>query len=79
MATILYSSTFGSDDPTRASLPFVAALGAIEAGHQPQIALHAEATFLMKDSIAEQIHGVGWPAFKELLDKAIAQGIPLHI
>jgi len=49
MATVLYISTFGSDDPTRATLPFVSALGALEAGHKAQIALVGEATYLMKD------------------------------
>ena len=46
MATILYTTSFGSDDSTRATIPFVAALGAIEAGHQVRIALLGEATYL---------------------------------
>lgn len=50
MATILYVGTYGSDDPTRASLPFHAAIGAIEAGHQPQIALMGEATYVWTGS-----------------------------
>ncbi|MEW5957458.1 MAG: hypothetical protein AB1801_07035 [Chloroflexota bacterium] len=79
MATILYISTFGSDDPTRATLPLVAALGAVEAGHQAQLFLAGEATYLMKDYIAEQIHGVGWPPCQELLSKAIAQGISIYV
>ena len=79
MATILYVSTFGTDDPTRATIPLVAALGAVEAGHKAELALMGEATYLMKDHLAEQVHGVGWPPLKELLEKAIAQGIPLHV
>jgi uncharacterized protein involved in oxidation of intracellular sulfur len=79
MATVLYTSTFGSDDPTRATIPFVTALGALDAGHQAQIALLGEATYLMKDYIAEQIHGVGWGALKELLAKVIAQAVPIYV
>jgi predicted peroxiredoxin len=79
MATILYFGTSGSDDPTRAVLPFLAALGAVEAGHQAQIALLGEATYLMKDAVAEAVHGVGWPSAKELLTKAVEQGIPIHV
>ena len=79
MGKILYSSTYGSDDPTRASLPFHMALGAIEAGHQPEIALIAEATYLMKDAVAETIQGVGMPSFKELLANAIQRNIPIHV
>ena len=43
MARILYVGTAGSDDPTRAGFPFNFALGAIEAGHQPEIFLAGEA------------------------------------
>jgi len=79
MGKVLYSSTYGSDDPTRASLPFHMALGAIEAGHQPEIALIAEATYLMKDAVAETIQGVGIPSFKELLAKVIENKVPIHV
>ena len=79
MGKVLYSSTYGSDDPTRASLPFHMALGAIEAGHQPEIALIAEATYLMKDAVAETVQGVGMPSFKELLAKVIENKVPIHV
>jgi predicted peroxiredoxin len=79
MATILFVSTFGSDDPTRATLPLVGALGAVEVRHEPQLFLAGEATYLMKDYVAEQVHGVGWPPFRELLQKAIANGVPIYV
>jgi uncharacterized protein involved in oxidation of intracellular sulfur len=79
MATILYTSTWGTDDPTRATLPFLSALGAVEAGHQPEIALLGEATYLMKDVIADQIDGVGWPPLRDLLPKVIEHGVPIHV
>ena len=79
MATILYSSTYGTDDPTRATLPFLGALGAVEAGHQAQILLQGEATFLVKDYLAAQIHGVGWPPLIELLAKVADQGVPIYV
>ena len=79
MATILITSTHGSDDPTRATLPFVSVQGFIEIGHSPGVALLGEATYLMKDSIAEQIDGVGWPPLKELLAKTIEHGVPIYI
>jgi uncharacterized protein involved in oxidation of intracellular sulfur len=79
VATILYTSTHGSDDPTRATIPWVFALGAIEAGHKPQIALIGEATYLMKDVVIDNVHGVGWAPLKELLTKAAEQGVPIHV
>jgi uncharacterized protein involved in oxidation of intracellular sulfur len=79
MATILYSSSHGSDDPTRATLPFLGALGAIEAGHQAQIMLVGEAVYLMKSYIADQVHGVGWSPLPELLAKVINHGVPIYV
>jgi predicted peroxiredoxin len=60
-------------------MPFHLAMGAIEAGHQPVIALGSEATYLMKDSVAEQIHGVGIPPLLELMQKVIEHGVPIAI
>jgi uncharacterized protein len=79
VALILYVSTFGSDDPTRATLAFGDALGAIEAGHEAMIALAGEATYLMKDSVAAAVQGVGWPTVGELLEKVIAHSIPIYV
>jgi predicted peroxiredoxin len=79
LALILYVSTFGSDDPTRATLAFGDALGAIEAGHEAMIALAGEATYLMKDSVAAAVQGVGWPTVRELLEKVIEHKIPIYV
>lgn len=79
MATILYISSHGSDDPTRATIPFVSAGGAIDAAHQPQIALVGEATYLMKDHIAGQIHGVGWPPLKDLWARLVEHDVPVYV
>jgi uncharacterized protein involved in oxidation of intracellular sulfur len=79
MATILYVSTFGSDDPTRATLPFVTAAGAIEAGHQAQLALLGEAAYLMKDVIADQVLGVGLPPLKDVISRLVESGVGIHV
>jgi predicted peroxiredoxin/nucleotide-binding universal stress UspA family protein len=79
MVTILCVGTSGLDDPTRASLPFAAALAAIEAGHQPQIALMGNAASLMIDSVADKIQGTGWPALKELLRQVVAHQISIFV
>ena len=79
MATFLMTSTAGTSDPTQASLPFVAAMGAAQAEHEAQIVLLGEATYLMKDYLAEQINGVGWPPLTELLQTAIDNGVPIYV
>jgi len=79
MATILYVSTYGSDEATRATMPFHMAMGAVEAGHTPQIALAGEATYLMKDYIAQQIRGMGVPPLTELLQKLMDHSVPIAV
>ncbi|MBI1737473.1 MAG: hypothetical protein HYR51_20055 [Candidatus Rokubacteria bacterium] len=79
MATILYVGTAGSDDPTRAGLPFNFALGALEAGHQAQIFLVGEAAYLMKDDIAAHVMPVAMPALREMLEKTVAGKVPIFV
>jgi len=79
MATILYVGTAGSDDPTRAGLPFNFALGAVEAGHQPQIFLAGEAAYLMKDDVAAAVMPVAMPPLREMLDAVVARGVPIFV
>jgi predicted peroxiredoxin len=57
----------------------VLALAAAEEGHQVEVALLGEAAYLVKDKIADQIQGVGFPALRELLPKAIEHGIQIHV
>jgi predicted peroxiredoxin len=79
MATILYVGTSGSDDPTRAGLPFNFALGAAEAGHQAQIFLAGEAAYLMKEDVAAAIVPVAMPALREMMEKTVASNIPIYV
>ena len=66
---IMMKSAWGSDDPTRASFPFLHSLALAEAGHSVQIFLLGEATYLMKKSVADAVTPVGWPALAGTLDK----------
>ena len=79
MATILCVGTAGPGDPARASLPFVTALTAIEAGHQPQIALMGDATSLMVDSVASQVLAADWPPLTELVRRVIGYNVPIYL
>ena len=79
MARILYVGTAGSDDPTRAGLPFNFAMGALEAGHQPEIFLAGEAAYLMKDSVMSAVVPVAMPALKEMVDAVVAKHVPIYV
>ena len=74
---IMMKSAWGSDDPTRASFPFVHGLVLAEAGHEVQIFLLAEATTLMRKSLVNAIQPVGWPPLSETLEKVVAKHIPV--
>jgi len=79
LAKILYVGTAGSDDPTRAGLPFNFALGALEAGHQPEIFLAGEAAYLMRDPVMSAVQPVAMPALKEMVDDVVAQRVPIYV
>lgn len=79
MGKILYSGTFGSDDPTRATMPFLAASGALDRGHEPMIFLMGEAVYVMKDEVADTIQGVGIPSLRELMNKVIEHQVPIYV
>ena len=79
MAKLLYVGTHGTDDPTKATFPFLMAKGAIEAGHEAGIILMGESAPLMKDHIAQQVHGVGVPPLKELMDFIVDHKVPITV
>jgi uncharacterized protein involved in oxidation of intracellular sulfur len=79
MARILLKSAWGSDDPTKASFPFLHANAFAELGHEVQIFLLGEAVNVMRDEVAAAIVPVGWPPLGETLEQTVARGIPLHV
>ncbi len=74
---IMMKSAWGSNDPTRASFPFVHGLVLAEAGHEVQIFLVGEATNLMRKATINAIMPVGWPPLSETLEKVVARHIPI--
>jgi predicted peroxiredoxin len=74
---IMMKSAWGSDDPTRASFPFVHALVLANAGHDVQIFLLGEATHTMRKSTAEAITPIGWPPLSETLKEVVAKHIAI--
>src|SRR2546425_7881970 len=79
MASILYVGTSGTDDPTRAGFPFNFALGALEAGHQPEIFIAGEAAYLVKETVAVSVQPVGMPPLTEMIRKVVEQRVPVWV
>src|SRR5579871_2316853 len=74
---IMMKSAWGSDDPTRGSFVFAHALALADAGHDVQIFLTGEATYLMRKATAAAIFPVGWPPLSEMQAKVLAKHIPV--
>ena len=79
MAKLLYIGTRGTDDPTQASIAFVNAKGAVEAKHEAGIMLIGEAATLVKDNIVKEIHGVGFPPLKEVMEFLVGNKVPISV
>lgn len=79
MVRELFIGTHGSEDPTKATFPFLMASGAIDAGHEPAIVLMGDAGVLMSDTVVDNIHGVGAPPLKELMAKIVENKVPIHV
>jgi predicted peroxiredoxin len=79
MASALFIGTHGSEDPTRATLPFLIASGALDAGHETAIILIGDAVVLMNNTVVDNVQGIGFPPLKELMAKIIAAKVPIYI
>jgi predicted peroxiredoxin len=79
MGKLFFVGTSGTDDPTRATLPFLMASGALDAGHEPTIALLAEATHLLKEGIVDRMQGFGYPPLRQLVDKVLEHKVPIYV
>ncbi|HTW44014.1 MAG TPA: DsrE family protein [Acidobacteriaceae bacterium] len=74
---ILMRSSWGTDEPTRASFVFDHGLALADAGHEVQIFLTHDATYLMRKETLDAIKHIGWPPLSETMAKVVAKGVPI--
>ena len=74
---ILMRSSWGTDEPTRASFVFSHGLALAEAGHDVQIFLTHDATYLMRKATVDTVKPIGWPPLSETMTKVVAKRIPV--
>lgn len=79
MAKILAVATHATDDPTKASLPFITAIGAMGADKACTIVLVGEAVTMAKEAIAKGIHGVGFQPLPDLIAKVLEAKTPVFV
>jgi hypothetical protein len=74
---ILMRSSWGTDEPTRASFVFSHGLALADAGHDVQIFLTHDATYLMRKATVDAVKPIGWPPLSETKTKVVAKRIPV--
>jgi predicted peroxiredoxin len=79
MAKMFVVATHATDDPTKSTLAFITAVGAIGAGKEVTIGLVGEGVYLAKEAIAKSVHGVGFAPLPELIDKVVQAKIPVYV
>lgn len=79
MARILAVATHATDDPTKLTLAFITAIGAMGAEKECGVALLGEAAYAAKEAVAKTIQGVGFPPLTELIDKVVEHGTPVYV
>ena len=76
---ILFHSFVGSENPTRACLPFLQAVANNERGDEVEIALAGDAVVLLRDAVINSVNPVGWPPLRETFQKVVQLGIPINV
>lgn len=79
MTKILSVATHATDDPTKSTLAFVTAVGALGAGKEVSIALLGEGAYLAKETVTKTIHGVGFPPLTDLIEKVVNGNVPVYV
>lgn len=79
MKTFIISGSRGTDDPTMATLPFIAAKAAKEQGHDVVLWLWNEAVSLARKGTAEHVVGVNLAPLKDLLAALQSAAIPIWV
>lgn len=76
---ILYIATRGFEDPTHATLPFVFAKGAIEAGYDVAILFATESVTLVNDAIRAEVKGLGFEPLDTFIDFMREHNVPIYV
>ncbi len=79
MATFIISGSRGTDDPTMATLPLMAAKTAKEQGHDVVLWLWNEAVTLARKGVADHVSGVNLTPLKDLLVAVQAASVPIWV
>lgn len=74
MGRLLVHITVGPEDPTRAALGLLVARAALEAGHEVDLFLAADAVQLIRDAVLDALTGLGTGSLRESFDAVVVGG-----
>ena len=77
---VLYISSSGPSDATRASIPWhLAVNGSIESNQTARVVLVGDAAEFVRADVRNGVEGVGLPPMRDLVAKAVEQAVPVHV
>jgi predicted peroxiredoxin len=79
MERIVAVGTHATDDPTRASLPFITAAGAVAVSKKVAVALLGDAAYLAKPVVAGSVQRVGFPPLAGVIEGLLAARVPIYV
>jgi uncharacterized protein involved in oxidation of intracellular sulfur len=79
MARFVIAGSKGTDDPTMATLVFIASKAAKEQGHDVIVWLQGEGVALARKGMVDGIQGVGLPALKVVANAVQLLDIPVWV
>ena len=79
MERIVAVGTHATDDPTRASLPFITAAGAVAVSKKVAVALLGDAAYLAKPVVAGSVQGVGFPPLAGVIEGLLTARVPVYV
>lgn len=74
MGQLLFTDTYGAEEPERAIVPFIAAATAAVSGERAAVVCTAEAVWIGTTGYAEQVEADGLPPLTDLVQQLIDGG-----
>ena len=79
MSSLLIHITAGPNDPTRAALGFLVAKTAAEEGHEVNMFLAGDAVQLIRDSVLDNLVGLGTGKLRGHYDAIVQKNVNLYL
>ena len=81
MRKLVLVGTSGTENPTRAVIPLVLAVGATKGKEpiEPHVGLLGDAVVLLKPAVVESLVPIGYPPLKELIGALKEHAIPVYV